>query len=172
MGTIKDANRRVILWGYVFDKRTALALLLANRRLGYDSLTIAQGSWSNATASAGTHSKGGAVDLAPAFYADKVRVLSRIGFAVWHRNAIPGLWGEHIHAVLIGDPLASDQAKEQWIDYAEGRDGLADGAPDTVKHPRNRRFHYWATRLAHPGLARQVDALPRYRDSTVGKTNG
>lgn len=132
--------------GKTVDWLTRAALEATAKRLGYD-LTILQGSYNagGVPASAGTHDGGGAVDLAPADADRKVLELRRTGFAAWHRAAIPGLWGEHIHAVLIGDAKASPGAKAQVAEYLAGYDGLAGNGRDTG--PRqfvDHRFH-WQT---------------------------
>ena len=100
-----------------------------------EPLTVVQGSYHQSSTSAGTHAGGGAVDLT-AFEADhKVHALRAIGFAAWHRTAIPGLWEEHIHAVAIGDKEMSPAARLQVADYYAHRDGLADHGPDPIWHP-------------------------------------
>lgn len=119
--------------GVKLNQRTARMLADVERRLGY-KLTITQGSWNpgKVSASAGVHDKGGAVDVAPGTNpAAVVLAMRRVGFAAWHREAIPGLWGEHIHAVAIGDKTLSWQAVQQVIAYRAGRNGLADNKPDT-----------------------------------------
>jgi hypothetical protein len=131
VGTYSDGSDVVI------NLRTWAMLDVARDRLGYDEFpTIIQGSYHRSSAaSAGTHDGGGAVDLTP-FEADrKVRVLRAVGFAAWPRLPIPGVWGEHIHAVAIGDREMSAQARAQVRDYYAHRDGLADHAPDPTWHP-------------------------------------
>lgn len=143
--------------GNVVDELTKAALEETAARLGYD-LTIVQGSYNagGVAASAGTHDGGGAVDLAPWHWEEKVRELRRTGFAAWHRPAIPGLWGEHIHAILIGDRLMSAGAKAQVVDYLAGRNGLANHGPDDG--PRqfvNNRFK-WQTGAKRIGRAKRL----------------
>lgn len=158
----KDAYKRVIMHGKTVNKRTAAALLEAEHRLGYD-LTIIQGSYNTSvSASAGTHQGGGAVDLAPYEYAKKVEALRRIGFAAWHRQAIAGLWVEHIHAGLVGDAEAAPALKQQFADYAAGLNGLADRGRDTDWRPAKlSRFNYWLWRRLHKDGRVKLDALPR-----------
>lgn len=110
-----------------------------------DALTILQGSYNagGVAASAGTHDGGGAVDLAPYDADRKVATLRKYGFAAWHRLPSQGPWGEHIHAELIGDRLASAGAKTQWAEYLRGENGLANHGPDDG--PRdyvNNRYHW------------------------------
>lgn len=110
--------------GRTVDKFTKAALVEAERRLGYP-LSIVQGSYNSGVgASAGTHDGGGAVDLLAWDYQKKVRVLRDVGFAAWYRPTIPGLWGAHIHAILLGNERASSGAKSQMTSYRAGRDGL------------------------------------------------
>lgn len=122
--------------GKVVDVLTAQALLAVERILGYE-LTIVQGSYHKGVgASAGTHDGGGVVDLAPADWEKKVRALRKVGFAAWYRPARPGVWGAHIHAVLIGNRQLSPSAQGQVIDYRNKRNGLADnGLDDFPYHP-------------------------------------
>jgi hypothetical protein len=129
--------------GKTVNKWTAAALEECERRLGY-SLTVVQGSYNTSVgASAGTHAGGGAVDLMPYDWENKVHVLRAVGFAAWHRPTLPGVWGEHIHAILIGDEDASSQAKAQITDYRNHRDGLASHAADNTWHPDPiPTFHY------------------------------
>lgn len=113
------------------DWLTRAALEATAKRLGYD-LTITQGSYNagGVSASAGTHDGGGVVDLAAWDHANKVRELRRTGFAAWFRPAIPGLWPDHIHAVLIGNRKLAPSARSQVSAYLKGRNGLANNGPD------------------------------------------
>lgn len=130
--------------GKVVDVITHQALCAVEKKLGYE-LTILQGSYNKGRvgASAGTHDGGGAVDLAPYDWERKVRALRQVGFAAWHRPAIPGVWGEHIHAILIGNQKLSPAAQGQVIDYRNRRDGLAGNGPDTFPfHPDGVVFKF------------------------------
>ena len=130
-----DRYERVQWRGKTFDRYTMEALKVAERRLGYE-LTVHQGSYNTSVgASAGTHAGGGAVDLAPYDAARKLRVLKNIGFAAWYRPALPGVWGPHIHAILIGNAKMSPQAAAQVTAYRNGRDGLAGNGPDPSYRP-------------------------------------
>jgi hypothetical protein len=125
--------------GHTLDNLTDYALLAVEAELGYTprSLTILQGSYNagGVGASAGTHDGGGAVDLSPVNAAAKVHALRKVGFAAWHRSAIPGVWGEHIHAVLVGNVRLAPAAAAQVVDYRNHRDGLAGHSPDNTWHP-------------------------------------
>lgn len=144
--TAPDPMGKVVKDGHTLDRKTAAALAVAEERLGYN-LTIVQGSYNGGdgavSASAGTHDGGGAVDLSPYDWKRKVRVLRGLGFAAWHRPAIPGVWGEHIHAIQIGNQNLSAAAQRQVESYKAGRDGLAGNAvdPDTY-HPDVEPFNY------------------------------
>jgi GH25 family lysozyme M1 (1,4-beta-N-acetylmuramidase) len=117
------------------DWKTRAALEEAQRRLGYP-LTIVQGSYNTTNdASAGTHDKGGVVDLKPEDHEHKVQVLRSIGFAAWHRLPSEGPWKEHIHAVLIDHGNLSAAAKAQVVDYRNGRNGLANNKMDRTTRP-------------------------------------
>jgi len=130
--------------GKTVDWLTKAALMECERRLGYP-LTIVQGSYHRGvSASAGTHDGGGVVDLAPWDWENKVRVLRAVGFAVWHRPTLPGVWGEHIHAVLIGNSKLAPSAARQVTAYRAGRDGLARNLPDNTWRPKPIPTFTWA----------------------------
>ena len=129
--------------GKTVDALTDAALKECERRLGYP-LTIVQGSYHKGVgASAGTHDGGGVVDLAPFDAANKVRVLRAVGFAAWHRLPLPGVWGEHIHAVLIGNAKLSPSAARQVTSYRNGRNGLANNGPDDAPRPNPLPLFVW-----------------------------
>ena len=130
MTVIPDPYQRTVYHGRTVDQRTKAALQVAEARLGYD-LTIVQGSYTTAVGqSAGTHAGGGVVDLAPYQHARKVKVLRDLGWAAWYRPKLPGVWGAHIHAVLIGHRTMSQSAAAQVVAYQHGLDGLAAGNTD------------------------------------------
>jgi hypothetical protein len=120
--------------GIVLNARTLAMLKAAESKLG-KPLGIIQGSYhAGVSASGGTHDGGGAVDvdahssgLHPSAI---VLALRRVGFAAWHRLPLPGVWGEHIHMVAIGDKELSPAAVLQVAQYKAGLDGLADHKPD------------------------------------------
>jgi hypothetical protein len=68
--------------GHTLNNRTVAMLTDVESRLGYD-LTVLQGSYNagGVSQSAGTHDGGGAVDLAPYDWKNKVAALRRVGFA-------------------------------------------------------------------------------------------
>ncbi len=130
-----DPYARTTHDGKTVDVLTDAALDEVERRLGYP-LTIVQGSYHQGVgASAGTHDGGGVVDLAAYDWANKVRAMRAVGFAAWHRPAIPGLWSEHIHAVLIGNVKLAPVAARQVTSYRNGRDGLRSNAVDSSWRP-------------------------------------
>ena len=128
---IPDRLERVTFRGKPMDQGTKYALMSVEAILGYE-LTVTQGCYSNSavSASATTHNGGGVVDLAPWDQANKVKVWrDNIGPA-WFRPAIPGLWPDHIHAIVAGHPNLDPQAVEQVVDYNAGKDGLKGDRPD------------------------------------------
>lgn len=128
--TPPDPLSRVLFRGRTMDRKTAAALAVIERRLGYE-LTVVQGAYNpGVRASGGTHDRGGVVDLAPYDHRRKVRELRDLGFAAWFRPAIGGLWGAHIHAVMIGHQDLSAPAQAQVDAFKALRDGLAGGRPD------------------------------------------
>ena len=147
--------------GHQFDNRTVSALLWAEGRFLREDKRrkpwpIGQGSYADGTLSAGTHSKGGAVDIGFAGMskddrAATVKWLRRAGFeGAWAREG--PAWGtnnDHCHAILDG-PTISPQAKAQVASYRAHRNGLANNAWDTTPRPRIRRR--WNHRLRRPVL--------------------
>ena len=136
--TFGDGNPKRVDW------KTRAALEEAERRLGYP-LTIVQGSYNRGgvSASAGTHDGGGVVDLLAWDWQRKVRVLRSIGFAAWYRPPVRGLWGAHIHAVLIDHGRLAPVAARQVTAYRAGRDGLRSNLVDRSWRPSPIPvFHY------------------------------
>ncbi len=129
---IPDPLERITFRGKTMDRKTAAALAVAERRLGYE-LTVTQGAYNagGVGASAGTHDRGGVIDLAKFDADNKVKVLRDLGFAAWRRLPSQGPWPEHIHAVMVGHQDLAPAAAEQVIDYKAGLNGLATKAPDS-----------------------------------------
>ncbi len=129
--TFGDVRPKTVDW------KTRAALEEAERRLGYP-LTVVQGSYNpgGVRQSGGTHDGGGVIDLLAWDWQRKVRVLRSIGFAAWYRPAISGLWGAHIHAVLVDHGRLSTAAAAQVASYRAGRDGLKGNRADTFWRPR------------------------------------
>lgn len=143
--------------GKTVDMLTHLALLEAEQILGY-TLSITQGSYNagGVGASAGTHDGGGAVDLPAWDWERKVRALRKVGFAAWYRPTIPGLWNEHIHAVLIGNRKLAAGARHQVDEYLAGRNGLANRGPDTGPREFVDNRFTWQMGLARINKARSL----------------
>lgn len=127
------------------DAMTIAALEYAEtlRRRPGEEFFITQGSYQNTVAaSAGTHDKGGAVDLRWSGDIEDIRALRFAGFAAWHRKPSQGPWPDHVHAVLMDHPLLADSAARQVTSYRSGRNGLANNGPDdgprVTPHPRTR----------------------------------
>jgi hypothetical protein len=85
-------------------------------------------------------------DLAPWDWERKVKVARSLGGFAWHRTAIPGLWGEHIHIGIRNHPTLSPAAAQQqrYFDQKPRRDGLAGEAVDPDQYPPRPTptFHY------------------------------
>lgn len=140
-----DAYERVQVQGVTLNKRTLAAFLTAQARPKTDNdWTIFQGSYHpGVSQSGGTHDGGGAIDVSPFNWEQRVHALRAVGFCAWHRPAIPNVWGEHIHAILRGDREMSLAAHEQVVQYDQHTDGLAGHGPDTFPfHPEDVRFDY------------------------------
>lgn len=98
---------------------------------------LSQGSYNpgGVGGSAGTHDGGGAIDVRTVMHGrgvvdDMVRSLREAGFAAWSRGRGHDSFDPHIHAIAIGDRQLSGEARGQVVDYAAGRNGLANDARD------------------------------------------
>lgn len=138
--------------GVTLNRRTVDALRWVEKRSF--PLLPAQGSYNSGVgASAGTHDGGGAIDLRVRQYTRDqriavVRALKDAGFAAWHREEVAGLWGPHIHALLIGDREMAAGARAQVLAYDAGRDGLRGNQPDPTYRPKPRKR--WSYPLGRP----------------------
>jgi hypothetical protein len=175
-----DAYERVTFGGVTLNRRTQAAFLTVQARPDTDNdWTLFQGSYHpGVSQSGGTHDGGGAIDVSPFNWEQRVHALRAVGFCAWHRPAIPGVWGEHIHAILRGDREMSTAAHEQVVQYDQHTDGLAGHGPDLFPyHPEDVRFDYPAylaeqkrlkARLerARLAFANAVKSLVRARKNT------
>ena len=137
-----------------FTRRTAAMLKWVQKRAGVGTLMIAQGGWNGGgvAASGGTHDKDG-VDLRIRHLSNEgkrrlLKTMQDAGFAAWIRPTVPGLWGEHLHAVPIQPSKASTYrylsgaAASQVLAYLAGRDGLRGNRLDSNKYRPKVRFSY------------------------------
>lgn len=113
------------------DWITKAALQKMERILGYE-LTVTQGSYNagGVSASAGTHDRGGVVDLAAFDWPAKVRAGRLSGFVASYRDPSEGPWPAHIHMVLEANERLAPSAERQVQAYHLGRNGLANNGPD------------------------------------------
>lgn len=127
-----DPYARIVRDGKVIDALTEGAIKRAELILG-SRIVIVQGSYNagGVKASAGTHDAGGVFDTSAVGHAEKVTALRAVGFAAWYRPARLGVWGAHIHAVLIGHGRLAPAAARQVQAYLARRDGLASNLVDT-----------------------------------------
>lgn len=121
--------------GVVLDDRTRDMMEEVARLTGSIYVNPTHGSYSHASASAGTHSGGGAIDLmhkswSVKDYDEVVKQMRKVGFAAWHRTPQQANWPRHVHGIAMGCKDASDGAKAQMVAYLKGRNGLAVGGPD------------------------------------------
>lgn len=130
--------------GYTLNQRTfsmlEYAATLYDGAIDITGFSITQGSYTDSeTASFGTHSGGGAVDISvmqPGTYTvlyddiePLIHALRLAGFAAWLRDLDELYPGSpiHIHAIAIGDETLSAAAREQLVGkagYFWGYDGL------------------------------------------------
>lgn len=160
-----DPYEKITWRGHRFDRRTKTAIEWAEK--GYRSVApkkrsafrIGQGSYSNGSLSAGTHSRGATVDVMFAGLTKKqqhgvVKWLKKAGFAAWARTG-PGWEGnEHAHAVLRGHRKAfiAPQAAAQVVDYDNRRNGLVSNLPDKSWRPKRKRR--WSHKQGRPVLGK------------------
>jgi hypothetical protein len=125
--------------GRLLDNAQVAALMKVEHVLGYQ-LTITQGI-GGAEASAGTHTKGRAVDLAWWDQTRKEHAMKDVGYAYWPRPELPGVWPYHGHGVLIYDKRSndhgvSDVAFRQIASFDRGNNGLkGDGRDEYTYRP-------------------------------------
>lgn len=146
-----------VTWrGHRFDEQTRDMLRELDKLVGpYVQIRPTQGSYSSSvSASAGTHSGGGAVDLSvQKLTADQVDLVvflaRRVGFAAWHRAASEGPWVDHIHMINKTCKDLSPSAKNQVKAYKDKRSGLASNKADKHKNLGAPYESTWASYLAN-----------------------
>lgn len=112
------------------DALTIAVIEAAEKKAGHQ-FVVTQGSYqSGVAASAGTHDRGGAVDLRWCGHDSCVRALREAGAWAWHRTPAQGPWGHHIHFVVKGHPNLAPSAARQVVSGEAGRNGLANNGPD------------------------------------------
>lgn len=109
-----------------------------------DRLTIVQGAFmeragGGASASAGVHDKAGCLDvrtwnLNATELEGFIRATRRHGFPFWRRDQRHGM-DPHAHGILGTDHPLDSGAAYQWRQYLDGRNGLANNAPDYEWRP-------------------------------------
>jgi hypothetical protein len=89
--------------------------------------------------SAGTHDRGGALDLSPRLGTKPaIKILRANGFAGWMRWRTQGFEDDHVHVVLVGHTKLSPTATGQVTKYRNGSDGLS--GPGRDYHLRPNRI--------------------------------
>lgn len=112
----------------------AMNKILAHPKNGGETspLTLVQGSWSGSvSASGGTHSGTGAMDITAWNAKNRERVGRILGQAMYIRETIPGVWSKHIHSITDGDGGAARAGLNQVKSYHNRRNALANNGPDT-----------------------------------------
>ena len=134
----ETADTRVAWRGVRLTARMRDALRYAERLLQrkYPGVTIVptQGSWSDGSLSAGTHTGAGAADLRTRHLtADQrralVRALKDAGLVAWFRTPAQG-FPEHVHVLDKVTRGMAPGAVWQVRQYAAGRSGLSSNLPD------------------------------------------
>jgi hypothetical protein len=129
--------------GHTINRRTRGMLNRAAKILGQsEGFDLSQGSYSNGSQSAGTHSGGGAVDVSSSLWS-VAKALRQAGFAAWVRTPAEGQWPYHIHAIAIGDRRMSEAARRQVASYFAGRNALANNRADTAPDWVGRPYPDW-----------------------------
>lgn len=162
----------IVEWGDKrFDKRTAAMLTDVDKSTTIP-IKVTQGSYNTSvSASAGTHSGGGAVDISTTLMTEStalklVEILRKKGFAAYLRPR-NRLWQRHIHAIAIqpggkGDQgVLSGSAYKQVVEYYNQGDGLVGNLPDPHKN-MGIKLVTWESTKRPAGLKPIV--VPRYKD--------
>ena len=152
---IRKPYDRIQFRGVTLSRRTAAAFQYAEKKARLQGKVIlAQGSYNKGVAaSAGTHDGGGVLDcsvrnLTTAERKRLVVALKSAGFAAWFRQATPGVWGPHIHALDIGAADMAAGARAQVVSFDQHRDGLKGNGWDATYRPDPKvKFSY---RLGRP----------------------
>lgn len=134
---MSDAFEIVYFRGKKMDKKTASFLMEMEQELDYQ-LSLYQGCYSGGVgASAGTHDRGGVIDLVAWDHVRKVKVARQLGAFAWFRPMLPGVWPEHIHFGIRNHGNLAEAARRQQQDYdaKPPRNGLANHAVDPTWHP-------------------------------------
>jgi hypothetical protein len=137
------ASERITRDAGKLSRRVDALINLAAYRAGlnFEDVYVVQGSWSSGSASAGTHSGGGAFDLRvwnlpSSKHDDLVYQLRKLcGGPVWLRDKAHGGFDPHIHGIVRDEPGLSDAARHQVWAYDRNLDGLA-GDDGRDYHPR------------------------------------
>lgn len=137
-----DATDRTTYQGHAVDRLTRQILDAANTLLALDQFggetepaTMSQGSWSHASASAGTHSGGAAFDMTAHNWRNRVKVFRLLGVAYFDRPYRWRVWPHHGHGIVCGMGNAAPLARSQVVAYYNGRNGLANNGPDKDWRP-------------------------------------
>lgn len=134
---------------------------------------ITQGSYNTSvSASGGTHSGGGALDVVYSLVNSdrKLAAWRNAGIAMWARRRWEGPWSDHGHGIVIGCVHASASAKRQVTSYRNGRNGLRSNGPDTG--PRVPIISWQIAALpAKPGLPSTGATAPSTGSTTPSKEN-
>lgn len=144
---------RTTYQGKRINQGTAQILRAANKMLRTarfgserENVTMVQGGYNagGVAASAGTHDGGGAFDLTPWNWQNRVRVFRLLGVAYWDRPALRYVWAHHNHGIVCGDGTASAGAKAQVTAYLppRARNGLATNLPDPNWRPAGLPIYF------------------------------
>lgn len=158
-----DPYKKRTFRGVTLENRTISALRWAEKNYlavapkKRSPWRLGQGSFSQGTLSAGTHSKGGTLDIMFAGLNAKqrkatVKWLRKAGFAAWAREG--NAWGangsnDHCHAVLLGHRTLSVEAMKQTDSYLSHRDGLAGNNYDKTWRPKPKP-PFWSHKQNRP----------------------
>jgi len=164
--------------GVYLDDRMAAQMDQVVALVGPDvNVRPTQGSYAggDVAASAGTHDGAGAIDLAgqdagmTQDHRELIQAAGRqVGLAMWIRDPSQSDWPWHLHGISVQAGGYWDQGglssggHGQVMDYYDGRNGLASGAPDDG--PRDWVGTTWET--YQPTIT-----TPEVKDDTVASVN-
>jgi hypothetical protein len=162
--------------GYAWrGRRACLCIIDATadyERLARSSLSgyIYQAAYSFAAASAGTHSRGGALDTIT--LTDRgIRISRTIGFWASNRTRWQG-FTPHAHWILFGCPHAHPSLRYQESELRAGRNGLAGRGRDNQWRPgKIRTYRQWKAAQGPSPIQKLLKRKPLKRLTVEGINN-
>ena len=164
---------KAVNWAVWYAMQAAMKMLATPHFGGErDWVLMWQGCWSRSVgASAGTHGGTGTFDISLFNWKNRLWVFRLLGFAIWMRPAIRGLWVQHMHGVMAGDGGAARLAIQQVASFWKrpSRDGLRGNRVDKQLPKMLCRplFVYPLKEAGRPGKLKCVTSCHAYKQQTT-----